>query len=61
VLLQLLVAACTGLLMWGIVRMVANIWHGSVRLRRVRKGARSTNRIGYPTAHDTTEAREPTG
>jgi len=34
VLLQFFVAGCTGLAMWGVVRLVTGAWHRSAWLRR---------------------------
>jgi hypothetical protein len=50
-LLQLCVAGWTGLLMWGVVRLVATMWNGLVHVRRVHAD-RSRRRIQGAAAND---------
>lgn len=51
-LLQLCVAGWTGLLMWGVVRLVVKIWNGLVHVRRVhvdRSRASSDGMTTFPS------------
>ena len=45
VLLQLVVAGCTGLCMWGVVWVAASMWNKRVYLRRMPKTAKSEDRL----------------